>query len=98
MATTKKQTNTAPSATAEAVKREVIRKKFSGIAVSDKMDKTIVVKVEVVKIHPKYHKRFVVSRKFKVHDERNHFKTGDSVTFVSCRPMSKDKKWRVLYQ
>lgn len=47
-----------------------ISKKFSGIVVSDKNDKTIIVKVETVKVHPKYKKRYVVSRRYKVHDEK----------------------------
>lgn len=74
----------------------IIRKKFSGVVVSDKSDKTIVVKVERVKINPKYKKRFTVSSKYKVHDEKNEFKTGAKVTFVECRPLSKDKRWRVI--
>ena len=76
--------------------RTIIRKKFSGVVVSDKSDKTIVVKVETVKIHPKYKKRYTVSRKYKVHDEKNEFRTGDKVTFVECRPLSRDKRWRVV--
>lgn len=75
----------------------VIKKKFIGVVTSDKMDKTIVVRVERVKIHPKYHKRYKVSRKYKVHDEKNQFKINDKVTFVECRPLSKDKRWRVIY-
>ena len=78
------------------VARTIIRKKFSGVVVSDKSDKTIVVKVETVKIHPKYKKRYKVSRKYKVHDENNDFKTGDKVNFVECRPLSRDKRWRVV--
>ena len=78
------------------VARTIIRKKFSGVVVSDKSDKTIVVKVETVKIHPKYKKRYTVSRKYKVHDEKNEFRTGDKVTFVECRPLSRDKRWRVV--
>jgi small subunit ribosomal protein S17 len=74
-----------------------IQKKFTGVVVSDKSDKTAVVKVERVKLHPKYNKRYTVSRKYKVHDAKNQYKVGDTVTFVECRPMSKDKKWRVLY-
>ncbi|MFA5163365.1 MAG: 30S ribosomal protein S17 [Patescibacteria group bacterium] len=74
----------------------VIRKKFSGVVVSDKSDKTIVVKVERVKINPKYKKRYTVSSRYKVHDPKNEFKTGDKVTFVECRPLSKDKRWRVI--
>ncbi len=79
-------------------KKSVIKKKFGGIVVSDKMDKTIVVKVDRVKIHPKYKKRYTVSKKYKVHDEKNKFKEGDKVSFVECRPLSKDKRWRVLYR
>lgn len=74
----------------------VIHRKFNGVVTSDKMDKTIVVKVESTKIHPKYGKRYVETEKYKVHDEKNQFKTGDKVSFVECRPLSKDKRWRVI--
>lgn len=74
-----------------------IRRKFSGTVVSDKMDKTIVVSVDRVKKDPKYGKRYTVSDKYKVHDEKQQFKNGDKVSFVECRPLSKDKRWRVLY-
>ncbi|MFH1522304.1 MAG: 30S ribosomal protein S17 [Patescibacteria group bacterium] len=77
--------------------RKVIKKKFNGIVVSNKMKKTIVVRVDRVKVHPKYKKRFTVSKNYKVHDERNKFKEGDKVVFIECRPLSKDKRWRVLY-
>lgn len=77
--------------------KTVIRKKLNGVVVSDKMDKTIVVKVDSVKVHPKYGKRYTQSKKYKVHDEKNQFKEGDKVIFIGCRPLSKDKKWRVLY-
>lgn len=72
-----------------------IRKKFSGVVTSDKMDKTIVVKVERVVVHPKYHKRYKISSKYKVHDEKNQYREGDKVSFVECRPLSRDKRWRV---
>jgi small subunit ribosomal protein S17 len=62
------------------------------------MDKTIIVRVDRVKIHPKYNKRSTVSRRYKVHDEKNTYKTGDKVEFVECRPLSKDKRWRVIYK
>lgn len=74
----------------------VISRKFTGEVVSDKNDKTIVVKVESVKKHPKYQKRYVVSRRYKVHDEKNEYKVGDKVSFIECRPLSKDKRWRVI--
>lgn len=76
--------------------KKVIRKKFKGLVVSDKADKTIVVSVKRTKMHPTYKKRYVVSKKYKVHDEKNQYKTGDEVAFVECRPLSKDKRWRVL--
>lgn len=75
----------------------VIKKKFNGVVISDKMDKTIVVKVDSVKVHPKYKKRYTISRKYKVHDEKNQYKEDDKVVFTECRPISKDKKWRVIY-
>lgn len=79
-------------------RKTIIRKRFSGIVVSDKMDKTIVIKVDQVKKNPKYGKRYTTSKKYKVHDEKNRFKEDDKVTFVECRPLSKDKRWRVLYK
>jgi len=79
------------------VVKEIIKKKFNGVVVSDKMDKTIVVKVNRVVIHPKYKKRYHVSKKYKVHDEKESFNVGDKVSFIECRPLSKDKRWRVVY-
>lgn len=78
-------------------KKAVMRKKFNGVVVSDKMDKTIIVKIEKVKIDAKYGKRYATSKKYKVHDEKNHYKEGEKVTFIECRPLSKEKRWRVLY-
>lgn len=76
--------------------KETIQRKFQGVVVSDKMDKTIVVSVTSTKIHPKYEKRYTMNKKYKVHDEKNQHKEGDKVTFVECRPLSKDKRWRVI--
>lgn len=78
-------------------KKDIIQKKFNGVVVSDKMEKTITVRVDTVKLHPKYKKRYTMSKKYKVHDEKGQYKEGDKVSFVSCRPLSKDKKWRVIY-
>lgn len=78
--------------------KEVNARKLSGVVVSDKMAKTVVVRVEAVEMHSKYHKRFTISRRYKVHDEKGVYHTGDKVTFVACRPMSKEKRFRVLYQ
>lgn len=69
---------------------------FDGVAISSKMDKTLVVKVDNIKFNSKYKKHFISSKKYKVHDENNKFKAGDKVRFIECRPLSKDKKWRVL--
>ena len=75
----------------------IIKKKFDGIVTSDKMNKTIVVKVDSTKIHSKYKKRYTSSKTYKVHDEKEQFHIGDKVSFIECRPMSKDKRWRVIY-
>ncbi len=81
---------------AKIEKKATITKKFNGVVVSNKNDKTIVVKVETIKVHPKYKKRYTVSRRYKVHDENNEFKVNDKVVFIECRPLSRDKRWRVL--
>ena len=73
-----------------------ITRRFKGVVVSAKSDKTIVVLVNRVKKHPKYQKRYTVSHKYKVHDQNNEYKVGDQVSFVECRPLSHDKRWRVI--
>jgi small subunit ribosomal protein S17 len=70
--------------------------KKKGVVVSDKMDKTIVVAVSSLKTHPKYHKKYRSTVKYKVHDSKNTFKKGDSVEFLQCRPISKDKSHTVI--
>lgn len=72
------------------------RKVRIGRVVSDKMDKTIVVSVETYKAHPLYKKRVKYSKKFKVHDENNQAKIGDIVKIMETRPLSKDKRWRLV--
>jgi small subunit ribosomal protein S17 len=69
---------------------------IQGIVVSDKMDKTIVVTVERRKKHPLYHKVMSATERFKAHDEENQCRLGDVVNIQECRPMSKDKRWRVI--
>lgn len=69
---------------------------FSGVVVSAKGDKTIVVEVERKLRHKLYDKLYSRTRKFHVHDEHNTYKEGDVVEFVGCRPMSKKKRWRVI--
>lgn len=66
-----------------------------GVVISDKMDKTVVVAVETLKTHPKYFKKYRSTKNYKVHDPENKCKTGDKVEFVSCRPISKGKKFIV---
>ncbi len=73
-----------------------IHRTFTGVVVSAKMAKTLVVRVERTVVHPKYGKRYVRSNKFHVHDEAGTHKEGDTVTFRACRPISKTKCWRVL--
>ena len=70
--------------------------KLKGTVVSDKMEKTVVVEVERVKEHPRYKKRYKSHKKYKAHDEKGECKKGDKVVIGECRPMSKDKKWRVI--
>lgn len=72
------------------------RKVRKGVVVSDKMDKTIVVKVESLKLHPRYQKFIKRSKKLKAHDEVNECRIGDTVEIMETKPLSKDKCWRVL--
>lgn len=72
------------------------KKKLSGKVVSNKMIKTLVVEVERVKQHPKYQRRFKVHDKYKAHYEAGEYKIGDVVIIEETRPISKDKKWRVI--
>lgn len=73
-----------------------VRKKKVGTVVSDKMDKTVVVHVERLVPHDVY-KKYVRRRStFKAHDEKNEFRVGDRVEIIETRPMSKDKRWRVV--
>ena len=67
-----------------------------GIVVSDKMDKTVVAEVETLIKHPQFHKYIKKRKKFKIHDEKNEAKMGDTVKFVACRPISKDKHFKLL--
>ena len=66
-----------------------------GIVVSDKMDKTIVVRVERTTRHPLYGKVLRRGTKVKVHDESNDARTGDCVAITECRPLSREKAWRM---
>jgi small subunit ribosomal protein S17 len=72
------------------------KKKLSGVVVSDKMDKTVVVSVERYVKHPTYGKYVKIRKRYKAHDEGNKYKTGDKVTIEETRPMSKDKHFTVI--
>lgn len=71
-------------------------RKLKGVVSSDKMDKTVVVTVSTRKKHKKYMKYYNVSNRFKAHDEKNEYKTGDAVLIEETRPMSREKRWRVV--
>jgi small subunit ribosomal protein S17 len=72
-----------------------LRKEQIGLVVSDRMQKTVVVAVERTVRHPKYKKYLKRRTRVKAHDEGNHSHVGDRVLIVECRPLSRDKRWRV---
>ena len=72
------------------------RKVREGIVVSNKMDKTVVVIEQTMKLHELYKKRVKTSKKYKAHDENNDCGIGDKVQIMETRPLSKDKRWRVV--
>jgi small subunit ribosomal protein S17 len=72
------------------------RKTRTGVVVSDKMDKTVVVMVERRYAHPLYKKQVTRSKKYHAHDENNDYHVGDTVRIVETRPLSKQKRWRVV--
>ena len=80
----------------EKLEKKVIKRRLEGIVASDKMQKTVVVNVTRFRKHPKYLKYYKVSRRFKAHDEKGEYKTGDKVLIEEARPLSKDKRWRVV--
>jgi small subunit ribosomal protein S17 len=71
-------------------------RKFTGDVVSDKMDQTIVVRVDRVVTHPVYKKKLNRNKRYKVHDPKKEYRVGDRVIFQECRPLSKEKRWRVI--
>ena len=72
------------------------RKSRTGLVVSDKMDKTVVVAIERRVPHPVYGKMVTRTKRLKAHDEENSAKVGDTVRIVETRPLSKDKRWRLV--
>lgn len=72
------------------------KKQLTGAVISDKMQKTVVVEVERLKEHPKYKRRYKVRKRYKAHDEKGEYHLGDKVVIEECRPISKEKRWRVI--
>lgn len=73
-----------------------MKRKLQGTIVSDKMNKTRVVEITRLKLHPRYKKQFKATNRFKAHDEANEYKTGDKVTIEETRPISKEKRWKII--
>jgi small subunit ribosomal protein S17 len=74
---------------------EAIKRTMNGVVTSNKMQKTVIVKVEFVKVHPKYHKRYKVFKKFPAHAD-NEVAVGDKVTIEETKPYSKTVFWKVI--
>jgi len=72
------------------------KRTIKGVVISGKMDKTIVVKAERLVKHPVFHKYVRKHVKYKAHDEQNQCKLGDTVLIIEARPLSKEKRWRML--
>jgi small subunit ribosomal protein S17 len=85
----------AETVNAETTAKRSRRRTRQGKIVSDKMDKTVVVAVESRIRHPLYGRIVRRTKRYKAHDEANDFHTGDTVEITECRPLSKDKSWRV---
>lgn len=77
------------------MERRRVRKSFTGVVVSDKMEKTVVVRVQRLVEHPRYKKIVRRFSKFKAHDPENGCQMGDLVEIVETRPLSREKRWRV---
>lgn len=76
--------------------KQTQKRKLKGMVVSDKMAKTAVVSVTHFRRHPKYLKYYKVTSRFKAHDENKEYKTGDQVIIEETRPISKEKRWRII--
>ena len=88
--------NDAAGQGAEGTLDRTARKTRIGLVVSDKMDKTVVVRIDRRMPHPTYGKMVTRTNKLKAHDEENSAKTGDTVRIMETRPLSKDKRWRLV--
>ncbi len=79
----------------QKVQKKATKRSFVGIVTSDKMDKTVVVSITTKKLHRLYKKYVTRINKYKAHDELNSANIGDRVRIVECRPLSRDKHWRL---
>lgn len=79
-----------------AEKKRGLRKSRIGVVVSDRMDKTVVVQVTRIVMHPLYKKYIRKRAKYKAHDEKKEYRVGDTVEIMETKPLSKDKRWRVM--
>jgi small subunit ribosomal protein S17 len=93
MADTQNATGATPN---NAALDRTARKMRIGLVTSDKMDKTVVVRIDRRMPHPQYGKMVTRTRRLKAHDEENSAKVGDTVRIMETRPLSKDKRWRVV--
>jgi len=80
----------------KSIEKNMILVKKTGDVVSDKNDKTIIVEITDIKTHPVYNKQYRKTKRYKAHDEKNEHKIGDRVTIVQCKPISKEKTWKVV--
>ena len=78
------------------VRKKSGKKEFFGTVKSDKMEKTIVVSIETLTLHPLYKKYIKRTKKVKAHDEKNEAKIGDLVRVIECKPISKEKCWKLV--
>lgn len=85
---------TSPTQTPEKVVAQ--RRRLTGVVIRTSMEKTVVVRVDRMKEHPLYKKRYRVSKKFHAHDEKGSYKVGDEVVMEETRPLSKTKRWRIV--
>jgi len=72
------------------------KRQLTGTVISNKMAKTVVIEVERFKEHPKYKRRYKSWKKYKAHAENGEYRVGERVVIEECRPMSKEKRWRVI--
>ena len=80
----------------EKMKKDNNKRTLKGTVVSDKMQKTVIVEIVRLTKNLKYKKYFKVSKRYKAHDEKNEYHTGDKVLIQEAKPMSKEKRWKVI--